>query len=85
MEKLEICGFLKPMFSLSRETCLLFKTSKIVFTGSIFTIYYLEIQGVRRGYRGLQGVSEGYRRLVFLTGTSPMKLNKSLILGETMV
>ena len=49
-------GFLKPMFSQSRKACFLYKTSKIVFLRFIFTIYYMGIQGVTRGYRGLQGV-----------------------------
>ena len=31
LEKCQFCGFLKPMFSLFRKSCLLYKTSKIVF------------------------------------------------------
>ena len=51
-----------------RKACLLYKTSKIVFSRSIFTIYDMGIQGVRRGYRGLQGVTRGYRGLQGVTG-----------------
>ena len=67
---------LKPMFSLFRQACFLYKTAKIVFSRFIFTINDTEIQGVTRGYRGLQGkqddtngykrfqgVTRGYRRL----------------------
>ena len=39
------------------------KTSKIVFSRFIFTIYDMGIPGVTRGYSGLQGVKRGYRRL----------------------
>ena len=45
------------MFLLFRKGCLLYKTSKIVFTRFIFTIYDMGIQGVTRGYKGLQGVT----------------------------
>ena len=37
------------------------KTSKIVFSRFIFTIYDMGIQGVTRCYRGLQGVTGGYK------------------------
>ena len=47
---------------------MLYKTSKIVFSRFIFTIYDLGIQGVTRGYRGLQGVTWGYKGLKRLTG-----------------
>ena len=47
------------MFFLFRKACLLYKTSKIVFSRSIFTIYDMGIQGVTRGYRGLQEVTGG--------------------------
>ena len=63
-----ILGFLKPMFSLSRKAFLLCKTSKIVFLRFTFTIYYMGIQGVTRGYRRLQGVTGGYKRLQAVTG-----------------
>ena len=63
------------MFSLFRKACLLYKTSKIVFSRFIFTIYDLGIHGVTRGYRGLQGLTgglqgftRGYRRLQGVTG-----------------
>ena len=49
------------MFLLFRKACLLDKTSKIVFSQIIFTIYNMGIQGVTRGYRGLQGVTRGYK------------------------
>ena len=55
------------MFSLFRKACLLYKTSKIVFSPFIFTIYDMGIQGVTRGYRGLQGVTRGYRGLQGVT------------------
>ena len=56
------------MFLLFRKDCLLYKTSKIVFPRSIFTIYDMEIPGVSRGYRGLQGVTRGYKGLQGVTG-----------------
>ena len=51
------------MFSLSRKACLLYDRSKNVFSRFIFTIYYMVIQGVLKGYRGLQGVTRGYKGL----------------------
>ena len=59
----EYRGFLKPMFLLFRKGCFLHKTSKIVLSQFIFTIYDMGIQGVTRGYTGLQGVTRGYRGL----------------------
>ena len=56
------------MFLLFRKACLLDKTSKIVFSRFIFTIYHMGIQGVTRGYRGLQGVTRGYKGLQGVTG-----------------
>ena len=56
------------MFLLFRKACLLYKTSKIVFSRFIFTIYDIGIPGVTRGYRGLQGVTGGYKRLQGVTG-----------------
>ena len=56
------------MFSLFRKACLLYKTSKIVFSRFIFTIYDMGIPGVTRGYRGLQGVTKGYKGLQGVTG-----------------
>ena len=44
------------MFLLFRKACLLYKTSKIVFSRFIFTIYDKELQGVKGGHTGLQGV-----------------------------
>ena len=58
------------MFLLFRKACLLDKTSKIVFSRFIFTIYDIGIQGVTRGYRGyqeLQGVTRGYKELQGVT------------------
>ena len=58
------------MFKLLRKACLLYKTSKIVFSRFIFTIYDMEIQWVTRvtgGYRGLQRVTMGYRGLQGVT------------------
>ena len=60
LEKCQFRGFLKPMFSLFRKACLLYKTSKIDFLQFIFAIYDMRIQGVRRGYRSLEGVTRGY-------------------------
>ena len=67
LQKCQFCGFLKPMFFLFRQACLLYKTSKIVFLRSIFTIYDMGIQRVIRGYRGLQGVTRSYKGLQGLT------------------
>ena len=44
------------MFLLFRKACLLYKTSKIVFSRFIFTIYDKGLQGVTGGHTGLQGV-----------------------------
>ena len=55
------------MFLMFRKACLLDKTSKIVFSRFIFTIYDMGIQGVTRGYRGLQRVTRGYRGLQGVT------------------
>ena len=67
MQKRQFCEFLKPMFLLFRKASLLDKTSKIVFSRFIFTIYDMGIQGVTRGYRGLQRVTRGYRGLQGVT------------------
>ena len=56
------------MFLLFRKSCLLHKTSKIVSSRFIFTIYDMRIQGVTRGCRGLQGVTGGYKGLRGVTG-----------------
>ena len=62
------------MFSLFRKACLLYKTSKIVFSRFIFEIYwhgntggYQGLQGVTRGYKGLEGVTSGYKGLQGVT------------------
>ena len=55
------------MFFLFRKDCLLYKTSKIVFSRSIFTIYDMGIHGVTRGYKGLQAVTGGYKGLKGVT------------------
>ena len=68
------------MFSLFKKACWRYKTSKIVFSQFIFTIYeigihkvtrgymwLLGVQGVTRGYKGLQGVTEGDKRLQGVT------------------
>ena len=47
---------------------MLYKTSKILFLRSIFTIYDIGIHGVTRGYRRLQGITRGYRGLQEVTG-----------------
>ena len=56
------------MFLLFKKACFLYKTSKIVFSRFIFTIYDMGIQGVTRGYRGLQEVTRGYKGLLGVTG-----------------
>ena len=56
------------MFLLFRKACLLYKTSKIVYARSTFTISDMGIHGVNRGYRGLQEVIGGYKRLQRVTG-----------------
>ena len=63
MQKCQFCGFLKPMFFLFRKACLLHKTSQIVFSRFIFTIYDMGIQGITRNYKGLQEVTRGYKGL----------------------
>ena len=55
------------MFSLFKKACLLYNTSKIVYSPFIFAIYDMGIHGVTRGYRGLQGVKRGYRGLQGVT------------------
>ena len=50
-----------------RQACFPYKTSKIVFSRFVFTIYDMGIQGVTRGYKGLQGVTGGYRGLQGVT------------------
>ena len=56
------------MFSLLRKACLLYKTSKIVFSPFFCAIYDMGIQGVTGGYKGLQGIKGGYKRLQEVTG-----------------
>ena len=68
LQKCQFCGFLKPMFLLFRKACLLYKTSKIVFSRFIFKIDDMGIHGVTRGYMGLQGVTGGYKVLQGVTG-----------------
>ena len=70
LQKCQFCGFLKPIFLLFKNACLLYKTSKIVFSRFIFTIYDMGIQGVTKGYRGLQGVTRGYKGLQGVTGVT---------------
>ena len=58
--KMRILWVFKPTFSLFRNACLLYKTSKIVFSRFIFRFYDMGIQGlhrVTRGYKGWQGVT----------------------------
>ena len=55
------------MFLLFRKACLLDKTSQIVFSRFIFTIYDMGIQGVTGGYSRLQGVTRGYKGLQRVT------------------
>ena len=67
LQKCQFCGCLKPMFLLLRKGFLLDKTSKIVFSRFLFTIYDMGIQGVTRGYSGYQGVTRGYKGLQGVT------------------
>ena len=55
------------MFLLFTKACLLHKTSKIVSSRFIFTIYDMGIQGVTRGCGALQGVTGGYKGLQGVT------------------
>ena len=55
------------MFSLIRKASWLYKTSKIVFSRFIFTIYDMGIHGGTMGYMGLLGVTGGYKRLQGVT------------------
>ena len=55
------------MFLLFRKACLLYKTSKTVFSRFIFTIYDMGIKRVTRGCKGLQGVTGGYKGLQGVT------------------
>ena len=70
-EKCQFWGFFKPMFSLFRKACLLYKRSKIVFHDLLsrsITWEYRGLTGVTTGYRGLQGVTECYTELRGITG-----------------
>ena len=51
------------MFLFFRKACLLHKTSKIVSSRCIFTIYDMGRHGDTRSCRGLQGVRGGYKGL----------------------
>ena len=55
------------MFSLFRKACLLYKTSKTVFSRIIFAIYDMGIEGVNKGLWWLQGVTSGYKGLQGVT------------------
>ena len=48
---------------LFRKACLLYKTSKTVFSRFLFTIYDMGIRRGTRGYSGLQGVKGGFKEL----------------------
>ena len=64
--KMSILGLLKPIFSLSRKVCLLYKRSQIVFHdlfSRCITWEYRGLQGVTKGYKGLHEVTRGYRGL----------------------
>ena len=73
---------------LFRKACFLDKTSKILFSNFIFTIYDMAIQGVTRGYKGLQGVTGGDKGLqgvtkdyrnFYLTSTFPDTFSWSIL------
>ena len=55
------------MFFLFRKACLLYKTSKIVFSRSM-TWEYTGLQGVTGGKKGLQSVTGGYKGLQGVKG-----------------
>ena len=66
-----LCVFQTDVFFWFRKACLLYKTSKIVFSRFISTIYDMGIQGLQGvtwGYKGLQGVTGGYKGLQGVTG-----------------
>ena len=68
--KMPILGLLKPIFSLSRKVCLLYKRSQIVFHDLFsrsITWEYRGLQGVTKGYKGLHEVTRGYRGLQGVT------------------
>ena len=77
LEKCQFFRSLKPIFLLVRKACLLYKTTKIVFSRFMFTIYDMGIQGVtsrsrglqrvKRSYKGLWGVTKGYKGLQGVT------------------
>ena len=67
LQKCQFCAFLQAMFLLFRKACLLYKTSKTAFSGFIFAIYDMGIQGVTRGNKGLQGVTRCYKGLQGVT------------------
>ena len=59
------------MFLLFGKACFLYKTSKIVYPRSIFTIFGTGItglQGVTGDYSGLQGVTSAFEGLQGVTG-----------------
>ena len=64
-----LCVFETDVFVVQKGL-FLYKTSKIVFSRFIFTIFDMGLtwlQGVKEGYRGLQGVTTGYRGLQGIT------------------
>ena len=67
LQKCEFFGFLKAMFLLLRQACLLYKTSNLVSSRFICSIYDMGIQVVTSGYRGLQGGTRGYKGLQEVT------------------
>ena len=70
LEKSQFCECLKPMLSLFRMVCLLYKMLTILFWdlfSRCMTWEYRGLQEVTKGYRELQGVTRGYRRLQGVT------------------
>ena len=57
LEKCQFCGFLKPMFLLSRKACLPYKTSESFFDDFFHVLFH----GNKGGYTGLQVVTGGYK------------------------
>ena len=58
---------MKPMFSLLSKACLLYETSKMVFSPFNFAIYDMGIQGVTGSYKRLQGITGGYKGFQLVT------------------
>ena len=74
LAKMTILWIFETDFFLFRKACLLYKTSKIDFSRSIFTIYDMGIHRVTRGYKRLQKVTGGYKGLQDVTRYKTSKI-----------